>query len=214
MMDKSKENKNKLTEGVTYNNSINTSLPFKQEFGGTGLSSPAPHGILITGEDSQMTPLVLTDGQVLIGQTGFDPIGATLTAGDGIGIESTAGEIVISSTIPAFEWQVVSGASHTLAPNIGCVSTNASLATFTLPATANLGDSYKVVAYTAGGWKIAPGTDTQLIRFGNAVTTVDTGYIASTSIGDSAELFCVDDSVHGSEVFMIVNAITRDFAIA
>ncbi len=48
-MDKSKENKNNLTEGVTYNNSINAPFPFAQEIGGTGLSSPAPHGILITG---------------------------------------------------------------------------------------------------------------------------------------------------------------------
>ncbi len=162
---------------------------------------------------SQMTPLVLTDGQVLIGQTGFNPIGATLTPGEGIGITSSAGEITIRSTIPEFEWQVVSGTSHTLAPDIGCVSTNASLATFTLPATANVGDNYKVAAYTAGGWKIVPGTDTQLIRLGNVVTTVETGYIASTSIGDSVELVCVDDSVHGSEVFMIVNAV-GNFAIA
>ena len=162
---------------------------------------------------TQMTPLVLTDGQVLIGQTGFNPIGATLTAGDGIDIESTTGEITISSTIPVFSWQVVSGTSHTLAPDVGCVSTNASLATFTLPATANVGDNYKVAAYAAGGWRIVPGTDTQLIRFGNVVTTADTGYIASISIGDLVELVCVDDSVPGSEVFMIVSSV-GNFAIA
>ncbi len=162
---------------------------------------------------TQMTPLVLTDGQVLIGQTGFNPIGATLTAGTDIGITSTAGEIVIRSTTLKFEWQVVNGTSYTLAPKNGYISQNSNLATFTLPATANLGDNCRVVAYTAGGWKIVPGTDTQLIRLGNVSTTADTGYIASTSIGDLVELVCVDDSVQGSEVFMIVSSV-GNFAIA
>jgi hypothetical protein len=47
---------------------------------------------------SAMTPIVLTAGQVLIGTTSSDPVGATLTAGTNISITSATGAITINST--------------------------------------------------------------------------------------------------------------------
>ncbi|HYM20819.1 MAG TPA: hypothetical protein VEW28_07440 [Candidatus Kapabacteria bacterium] len=45
------------------------------------------------------TPSPLTDGQVLIGKTGFAPVATTLTAGTGINITSGPGSIKIASSV-------------------------------------------------------------------------------------------------------------------
>lgn len=106
------------------------------------------------------------------------------------------------TTIPAeFTWNEVSGTSQTLAPGQGYVAKNVALTTFTLPATASFGDTFKVLGYTAGGWRINPGTATQVIRVGNLATTLATGYVASVDLGDGLELICIDDTTPGSEVF-------------
>lgn len=106
------------------------------------------------------------------------------------------------TTIPAqFTWNSVSGTTQTLAAGNGYIAKNVAQTTFTLPATASLGDTFRVVAYTAAGWRINPGTGTQSIRVGNLAITPGTGHVDSTAIGDGIELVCFDDTTPGSEVF-------------
>jgi len=65
--------------------------------GGLGVASPTAHGILVGEGASAVTPLTLTNGQVLIGSTGNDPVAATLSAGAGVTITNGAGTITIAS---------------------------------------------------------------------------------------------------------------------
>jgi len=52
-------------------------------YGGTGASTLTDHGVLVGSGTGAITPLAIgTDGQILVGSTGADPIFATLTAGD------------------------------------------------------------------------------------------------------------------------------------
>ncbi len=82
------------------NANANILLPSVQ--GGTGVSSPTIHGVLIAQGSSAFSSLVLTAGQILIGTTSSDPSGATLTQGSGITITSVSGSITITNaTLPS-----------------------------------------------------------------------------------------------------------------
>ena len=76
----------------------NASTPISPTIGGTGVSNPTAHGILIGEGSSAATSLVLSAGQIPIGTTSSDPAGATLTAGTGISISSATGAITITNT--------------------------------------------------------------------------------------------------------------------
>lgn len=85
---------------MTLQNSINANslTPLSVTQGGTGVSSPTNHGVLVAKGASALTTIVLTDGQLLIGSTGNDPVAASLTAGSGITITPGAGSISISAS--------------------------------------------------------------------------------------------------------------------
>lgn len=67
--------------------------------GGTGVSNPAAHTLPVAEGASAFTFLgPLSNGQLLIGSTGLDPVPALLTAGTGISITNGAGSITIAAT--------------------------------------------------------------------------------------------------------------------
>jgi len=177
-------------------NSINANsvTPLISTDGGSGVSSPTAHGILIGEGASAFNPIVLAAGQVLIGTTASDPVGAALTAGSGITITSASGSITIASSQASgggYTWNDVTTTSATIAAGNGYVSDNAALVTLTLPATSVFGDSFSIVGKLSGGWKIAQNAGQQ-INFGNASTTAGTGgSIASTNQYDSITCVCI-----------------------
>jgi hypothetical protein len=179
---------------VATQNSINSPIPFAASKGGTGLVSPTAHGIMVGEGASPMNPIVLTDGQVLVGVTGADPTPRTLTAGTGIDVDlTTPGQVIFSNTAGAatFPWTEVTGTSVALTVNRGFIMNNAALVTGTLPATAAVGDVIEIVGEGAGGWLIAQNAS-QEIRFGDVVTTNGVGgSLASTNAGDCISLVCI-----------------------
>lgn len=65
--------------------------------GGTGLATITDGGILLGSGTGAITPLAQgTNGQLVIGSTGVDPVMATLTEGEGIDITNGAGSITIA----------------------------------------------------------------------------------------------------------------------
>lgn len=67
--------------------------------GGSGASSLTDGGILLGSGTGAITATARpTDGQILIGDTGADPVLATLTAGSGISITNAAGAVTITNT--------------------------------------------------------------------------------------------------------------------
>lgn len=187
------------------NNSINSNFPATPALpanGGTGLSSPTVHGIMVAEGSSNMNPIVLTNGQLLIGSTGADPVAANLSAGSGISIVNGAGSITISSSGNT-PWTEVTGTSQSMAINNGYVANNASLVTLTLPATAAVGDELMIVGKGAGGWLLAQNSG-QTVYFGTATTTSGVGgSLASTNRRDCIKLICITANTE----FEVVNAV-------
>lgn len=175
-------------------NSINanSTTPLPSTQGGSGVSAPTAHGILVAEGASAFNPIVLTNGEVLIGSTGADPSAATLTAGTGISITNGAGTITIANTATAEPWVNVTGTTQTIAVGTGYTASNAGVVTFTLPATAAFGTKFNITTgTTTGGWQVSQAAG-QSINYGNLTTTVGTGgNLASSMAGDSIEVVCI-----------------------
>lgn len=135
-------------------------------------------------------PAISSNGQILIGSAA-GPILANLTQGSGIAITNGAGSIQIATTTGGLSWVTVTGATQTIAPNTAYIANNAGgIVTFTLPATANVGDTFVIEGLSASGWTLIENTG-QLIHFGAAVTTVTTGSLSSTNRYDCVTVNCV-----------------------
>jgi hypothetical protein len=159
-------------------------------FTATGLS-PSGNSVsdYLAAVDAELT---LTNGQLLIGHTSNPPAQATLTAGTGITITNGAGSITIATTGGGFSWTDTTGSTQTIAVNSGYVSDDgASLVTFTLPATAALGDRFMIQGKGSGGWTIAQNAN-QAIHLGSSVTTTGAGgSLSSTNAFDAISCVCI-----------------------
>lgn len=132
-----------------------------------------------------------TNGQLLIGSTGANPVAATLTAGIGIAITNGAGSISIATTGGGLPWTEVTGTSQAMAVNNGYIANNASLVTLTLPSTAALGSVFTVQGKGAGLFRIAQNAS-QTINFGSSPTTTGAGgSVTGTNRYDSIEIVCI-----------------------
>jgi len=84
------------TAGAGSTVTVNIDSPVTVANGGTGLTTITDGGILIGSGTGAITVTAQpTDGQVLIGSTGSDPVLSTLTDGTGISITEGAGTITI-----------------------------------------------------------------------------------------------------------------------
>lgn len=159
--------------------------------GGTGVQSPTAHSLPVAQGSSAFSFLgPLSNGQLLIGSTGSNPVAATLTAGTNITISNSAGGITINAPGgPGFMWNHITASSATLASNNGYVPDNAGLVTLTLPATFAFGDIIEIVGRGAGGWSIVFNTS-QYIVVGSSTATTTTGSVSSTNHADSLRMVC------------------------
>ena len=74
-----------------------TEIPVKVVQGGTGALTLTDHGVLVGSGTSAITALTVgTNGQVLVGSTGADPVFATITDGEGITTTAGAGTLTIA----------------------------------------------------------------------------------------------------------------------
>jgi hypothetical protein len=142
--------------------------------------------------NSWNTPALLTNGQLLIGDTstGF-PLAATLTQGTGITITNGAGSITIAATSSTTAWVNQTSSTVTIAANTGyIINDSTNLVTLTLPATIAQGSIVEIAGMSSGGWKLAQASGQQ-INFGAVATTSGTGgSLASSNTYDSIRLVC------------------------
>jgi hypothetical protein len=163
---------------------------------GTGVATflaltPTNSSSIVVSSAGVVSYAAMTNGQLIIGNTGGTPTAATLTAGSGITITNGGGTITIASSSGASTWTVVTGTSQAMAIDSGYISNNAGLVTLTLPATAVVGSIIQVQGLGAGGWQIAQNAS-QLIHIGSQVTTTGvSGFLASTNQYDSLTIVCV-----------------------
>lgn len=158
--------------------------------GGSGVSSPTIHGVLLAQGASPFTSLVMSAGQILIGTTSGDPTAAAINSGTGILVGNASGSITISSTgVGSTVWNDVSGTTQAAAVNSGYIISNASQTTVTVPATAAEGSIVAIAGKGAAGWILQMNTG-QTCHFGNLAST-SAGSLTSTNQYDSVTMLCV-----------------------
>ena len=142
--------------------------PIPATDGGLGVNSPTAHGVLVAEGAAAVNPIVLTNGQVLIGSTGVDPVAAVPTAGNGVQITPGAGSLLIATLMPGLRLVTVFTASGTWNRSAG---------------------SRKVIVEEVGAGGGGAGTDATATRTGGggggggyAVKLLDVTSIASSTI--------------------------------
>ncbi len=151
------------------------------------------HGILLG--QGMGTAVVATaemsDGQLLIGSTGNNPVTTAITAGTGITITNAPGAITLSATAQTFPWTTVTDTTQQLAINNGYIINNTAAVTLVLPTAAVLGSTIKVIGKGTGLFTITQAAN-QIIHFVSQSTTTGTaGNLASISQHCAIEIVCV-----------------------
>lgn len=131
----------------------------------------------------------MTNGQLVIGSTGATPTPGTLTAGAGILITNGAGSITISVSGAGFTWTDVTGSTQTIAVANGYLTDRAGGVTYTLPATANIGDEFEIVG-KLGLATIAQNANQQILMSSASTTVGVGGSLVSTNVGDCITCVC------------------------
>lgn len=149
----------------------------------------------------------LTNGQVWIGSTGFNPVNATLTAGTGMSIVNGAGSITLNAAGGGMTWTTVTGTTQAAAVNNGYIANNAGTVTITLPATAAVGSFIAVHGLGAGGWTLAANAG-QTIQYGNVATTV-AGSFSSTNQYDTIWVMCMVANTTWSVITSVSSGLTK-----
>lgn len=194
------------------NNAINanSSTPMPAINGGTGVSSPTIHGVLIAQGASGFTSLVPSAGQILIGTTAGDPAAAAISSGNGIVVANSSGAITVSATGGGMAWSTIAGTTQAAAVDNGYIIGNASQTTVTLPATAAIGASIKLMGSPTGtaGWILAANTG-QTIKIGSS-TTSSAGSLTSANQLDNVSVVCIV----ANTTWMVTSVISAGLTVA
>ena len=154
------------------------------------------NGITTVGGTNQLTVQLetsLNDGELLIGSTGVNPVGAALTAGTGIAITPGAGSITIASTGSGMAYIEATGLTQAMSPGTSYGANNAAGVVFTLPVTASAGTVLEIVGIQ-GLWSISQNA-LQQIHCGSSSTTIGIGgSLTATQPHDSIIFKCILDN--------------------
>lgn len=169
---------------------VNIGTPLGVAFGGTGIANPTAYTIPIAQGASPYSFVgPLSNGQLLIGATGADPIPAALTAGANISITTGAGSISISSTGNMTTVEAT-GVTQTIAVNTRYIANNGAGVAFALPATSAIGDVFSIVG-KSGVWSITQGAGQQLLVGMGSTTLGGAGSLTAADQTDSVKFVCI-----------------------
>lgn len=161
-----------------------TYLPASQ--GGTGLSSPAAHSLLVTNGSSAFTRLgTAGNGQLPIGSIGSDPVLATITGGTGITVTNGPGTITIAASGSSVVETITGNSGGALSPTAGninvvgtgSVTTSGTGSTLTAQLTGLTNHAIQIGAGTATLTQLGAGTTGQVLQTN---TTADPTWSTAT----------------------------------
>lgn len=161
-------------------------------FGALGLNSGlTAHGVLLGENNSAIAATTAgTNGQVLLGSTGADPAFGTITTSTGVAFTTGAASLAIDLKQGGFKINAASAGVALVAQNSYTV-TQAGQASFSLPATAAVGDMFLIASGTGntGGWIITQGASQEIWSGTSHTTNGATGTLAG-AIHTSVLLMC------------------------
>lgn len=146
--------------------------------GGTGAETLTAHGVLVGSDAALITPLAVgTDGQVLLGSAGADPVFATLTSTDGtIDFTLGAGTLNLESTGSVLEINDTAATAYTLV-----LGDSGDLVEFTSDATVT------VTIPPDSDVPFPEGTTILLLASGEGLVTIEEG--AGVELGSRGSVF-------------------------
>jgi hypothetical protein len=160
-------------------------LPASQ--GGTGLSSPAAHQLMVTEGSSAFTLLgVAGNGQIPIGSIGSDPVLNTITAGAGISIVDGPGTITISTAGSGTLNTITGDVGGPLSPTLGNINIfSAVTAAGSIPIrTSGAASTLTIDIQKSQAIAASDATKVGLAAFNSADFTVDAnGFVSSSGTG-------------------------------
>ena len=163
--------------------------------GGLGVSTITAHNLLVGDGVNPVNEIAAgTDGMVLLGSTGADPVFASLTSTGGtIEFTTGAGTLNVESLgAGGITWSIITADLDPMVVGNGYICNKAGLLTLTLPTTAAAGTVLRVTGMnTDAGWKVAQSANQQIHFSGSSTTIGAGGSLASTLKRDSIELVCV-----------------------
>lgn len=130
------------------------------------------------------------DGNLLIGSGSGPPLAGFLTPGPGISITNGPNSITIGTTGGGLTWTEVTGATQAMAVANGYITNRGGGVTYTLPATAAIGDEIQVVG-KLGLTTIAQNANQQISVSSSSSTIGVAGSIVATNVGDCVTLTCI-----------------------
>jgi hypothetical protein len=144
-----------------------------------------------TGAGSGVVDSLSGNDSIVVGPSGAGNISIVGNNASGINVTGNAGTNTLTiSGIDIAVWSVVTS-NTAMTPGSGYITNSSSLLTMTLPVTAAVGTLIELAALGTGGWKIAQNAS-QLIYYGNIITTTGTGgSLSSSRQGDTVSLVCV-----------------------
>lgn len=149
------------------------------------------HGVLLGEANSAIVATSAgTNGQVLLGSTGADPAFGTLTTSTGVAFTTGAAALAINLKTGGFNAHASATGGALLAQN-SYVVTQAGQASFSLPATAAVGDMFLIAAAqsNAAGWIITQGASQEIWLNTSHTTNGATGTLAG-AVSTSVVLMC------------------------
>lgn len=148
-------------------------------------------GVLYSTAGVVGSTAALTDGQLLIGNTGNVPSVATLTGAGTVSVTNAAGSITITGAAGVAGTFIPIAADGAMTTNTRYINTKAGLLSLSLPAVSAEGDILNLQGNGAGGWILTQAANQQIL-VGNTNTTLGVaGTLASTNFGDAVSLVCV-----------------------
>jgi hypothetical protein len=177
-------------DGAASTHNATTEVYTTRILGGTLQLGTTNAGVMYSTAGVLGSTAALTNGQMLIGNSGNPPSVGTISAaaGSGITVTAGAGTLALSSTAP-FAWTQIN-ADGALVINQGSVNIKAGLLTMSLPATSPINSVITLAGVGAGGWKITQAANKQIL-VGNTNTTLgDGGTLSSTDKGDCVSMVC------------------------
>lgn len=172
--------------------------------GGTGASTLTDHGVLVGSGTSPLTALsVGTNGQVLLGSTGADPVFASLASADGsITFTTGAGTLdLAASTSSAFTINAQTGTSYTLVlTDAGKLVTldNAASITLTIPPNSSVafstGTQIALQSKGAGTLTVSPGSGVTLQSRGSVYDSAGQ-YAMMSLVKTASDTWCLSGDI-------------------